>query len=188
MAQPYDLSGLAAAQVTIAQMVADQAAGRTKFAGGFETWVPNPPGTFLAKLSVGGSLTATTTNAVRAMLTSVRMVFDLIAGGTGVVAESAVTSNSAAVPAPALASGAKGAVGPVVYSGAAQATSYDLSGIAALQTTASAMLADQQSGVTNFETAFLAVLTSGGASQSLTMPGVRDRLASLRRTFDQLAQ
>ncbi len=188
MAQPYDLSGFAAAQLTIAQMVADQAAGRTKFAGGFETWLPNPPGTFLAKLAVGGALTPTTTNTVRAMLTGLRMVFDLIAGGTGVVAEAAVTSISAAVPAPALASGAKGAVGPVVYAGTAQSTSYDLSGIAALQATANAMLADQQSETTNFELPFLALLTSGGANQSITMSTVRGKMADLRRAFDQLAQ
>lgn len=188
MAQPYDLSGFAAAQTTVNQMAADQMAGRTRFAGGFETWVPNPPGTFLAITAVGGALVPTTTNAVRAMLTALRMVFDLIAGGAGTVAEAAMTANSAAVPAPALASGAKGATGPVVYGGTAQATSYDLSGIAALQATANAMLADQQARVTNFEANFQAVLASGGAAQSFTIAQTRALLKQLRLSFDQLAQ
>lgn len=188
MAQPYDLTGFASAQVTVAQMIADQAAGRTKFAGGSATWIPNPPGTFLAKLAVGGSLTATTTNAVRALLTTLRVTFDLIAAATGTVAETAITANSAAVPAPPLASGKAGAVGPVVYGGTAQATSYDLSGIAALQATANTMVADQQSKATNFEGSFQALLPSGGGAQAFTMAGVRALMAQLRASFDVLAQ
>src|SRR6185437_14507333 len=146
-------------------MVADQAAGRVKFAGGSETWIPNPAGTFTAIVSVGGALVPTTTNAVRAMLTSLRSVFDLITAASGTIAAQAVTSTSAAVPAPALESGTKGAIGPVVYVGSAQGTSYDLSGIASLQVTAAKMLADQQSGVTNFERSFLATLSSGSSAK-----------------------
>src|SRR6185437_4152479 len=169
-------------------MVADQAAGRVKFAGGSETWVENPAGTFTAIVSVGGGLVPTTTNTVRSMLTALRAALDLVTAAAGTVAQQAVTTTSAAVPAPALESGTKGAVGPIVYIGSAQGTSYDLSGIAALQTTAAAMLADQQSGATNFERAFLATLTSGGGNQSITMAKVRALYAQLRAAFDKLAQ
>lgn len=217
MAQPYDLTGFASAQSTVNQMVADQRAGTVKFAGGSETWLPNPTGTFAAIVTVGGGLAPTTTNAVRALLTALRVTFDLINAVTGAAAANAITANSAAVPAPPLEAGARGAIGPVVYIGVAQGTSYDLSGIAALQATASAMLADQQAGLLrvdagdNFELredatvelredgaeelrdgniggSFLAQLLSAGPIVPVTMADVRALYAQLRGAFDQLAQ
>ncbi len=187
MAQPYDLSGFASAEATIAQMVADQASGATKFAGGSETWAENPLGTFKAILVSGASAVATTTNNLRAALTALRMTFDLIAGGTGAVAEAAAAG--AAVPSPALEAGDPRAGGPAAGGGNAAATNYDLSGIAALQATANTMMADQQSGATRFLGGpFSAILTSGGQTQSISIFDVRNRLARLRLTFDRLAQ
>lgn len=187
MAQPYDLSGFVGAQDTVDQMVADQAAGRTKFAGGAESWIENPPGTFLAVLS-GGALVPTTTNAVRATLRTLQVTFDLIAAAPGAVAENSVVKNSAAVPPPALEAGCAGANGPLVYAGTPQATNYDLSGIAALQATATAMMADQQSGATSFAGGFTAILVPGGSPTTTTMAATRRRLARLRAAFDLLAQ
>jgi hypothetical protein len=188
MAQPYDLTGFAGAQATVDQMVADQNAGRVKFSGGSETWLANPTGTFTAILAVGGGLVPTTTNAVRAMLTALRVSFDMITAAAGTVAETAVATTSAAVPGAALEAGCKGASGPLVYIGVAQGTDYDLSGIAALQTTANAMTADQQSGATNFAAPFQATLVSGGGAQSVTMQQVRAFLARLSAAFALLAQ
>jgi hypothetical protein len=61
--------------------------------------------------------------------------------------------------------------GPLVNAPASVAnTSYDLSGIAALQTSVNAMLADQQNGVSVFvgNAGFQAILTPGGAAQTFT--------------------
>ena len=44
MSQPYDLSGLASLNTSITQMLADQKSGAVKFAGGSQTWIPNPAG------------------------------------------------------------------------------------------------------------------------------------------------
>jgi hypothetical protein len=57
MSQPYDLSGLASLNTSIAQMLADQKSGAVKFAGGSQTWIPNPAGSFKAKLSSAAGLT-----------------------------------------------------------------------------------------------------------------------------------
>lgn len=192
MAQPYDLTGIANLQATIAQMLADQTSGKIKFAGGSQTWIPNPVGWFNAKLSVGGGLSPTTTFMVRTGLKAVRTTLDLIAGGAGTVAANAVQQNTP----PSLLNetgrsptGPQQASGPVVNGPSSVAsTSYDLSGVAALQTTVNAMLADMQSGATVFagEAAFQGILVPGGAAQSTTIRQVVARFAAMTANFDLL--
>jgi hypothetical protein len=184
----YDLSGFANAQVTVAQMITDQRSGAVKFAGGSETWLDNPRGLFTAVLQGGGSAVTTTTNNVRALLTSLRATFDALAASPGTISENAAIP--AALPPIALQAGTSSAIGPIVdTSGTVQATAYDLSGIGALQATANQMLADQQSGAANFVKGPIpVVLTPGGPVQSLTMVAIRGHLARLRLLLDQLAQ
>ena len=69
-------------------------------------------------------------------------------------------------------------------------TSYDLSGIAALQTTANQMLADQQAGTTAFvgNAGFNAILTPGGATQRASIGLVVAMFAAMTANFDFLDQ
>jgi hypothetical protein len=194
VAQPYDLSGIAALQASIAQMLRDQRSGAVKFAGGYATWVPSPTGVFNAILSTGGTPSPTTTNLVRISLRQVRTTLNLIAGGTGAVAANAV--QAATPPTILLETGQNptlttGFIGPVVNApGSIAQTKYDLSGIAALQTAANAMLADQQSGATVFagNAKFQAILTAGGAAQNTTINAVVALFAHLMANFDLLDQ
>ena len=178
MAQPYDLSGLIAAHATIVTMVKDQTTGTTKFAGGAQTWTTPQTGVFLATLAVGGLPVPTTTNNIRAALTNLKYGFDLLDAGAGTSATGVTVTAVAAYAS-------QSAVG-----GVAQQTNYDLSGIAAVQTTLTAMLADQTGGVTDFVDGnpFQAILTGAGNAQTATMVQVRLRLAAVLATFDQLAQ
>jgi hypothetical protein len=174
MAQPYDLSGIASLQISIAQMLKDQKSGAVKFAGGFQTWQPNPTGYFKAILASGGQPTQTTTNLVRISLRGVRTTLDLLAGGTGSVAANVVqasTPPTLLLETGKLQTGQAVAFGPLVNAPTFVAnTSYDLSGIAALQTMVNAMLADQQSGTTVFagNAKFSAILTASGVVQNTT--------------------
>jgi hypothetical protein len=192
MSQPYDLSGIAALQATIAQMVADQTSGAVKFAGGAQTWLPSPAGWFLAILAAGGSMSPTTTTIVRTALKAVRTTLDLIAGGTGTAAAHAVQANtppSFLLETGRSPTGPQTATGPVVNGATSvAATSYDLSGVAALQTTANAMLADMQSGGTVFadSTPFQAILLPGGAAQSTNIRAVLMLFAAITAQFDFL--
>jgi hypothetical protein len=194
VAQPYDLSGIASLQASIAQMQRDQASGAVKFAGGFQTWQASPTGQFKAILSVGGTPSPTTTNLVRISLRQIRQTLDLIAGGTGTVAANAVqaaTPPTLLLETGSLPTGPTSATGPLVTGGGTVAnTSYDLSGIAALQTTVNAMLADQQAGTTTFvgNKAFQAILTAGGTAQNSTINGVVALFAAMTFNFDQLDQ
>ncbi len=192
MAQPYDLSGIATLQATIVQMIADQRAGRVKFAGGAATWIPNPQGWFNAKLSLGGGLSPTTTTIVRTALKAVRTTLDLIAGGTGTVAATAVQANtppSFLLETGRSPTGPQTASGPVVNAATSVAnTSYDLSGVTALQATANAMLADQQAGTTVFvgDKPFTAILVPAGAAQSTKISAVVALFAAMTGQFDLL--
>jgi hypothetical protein len=194
MAQPYDLSGIATAQATVAQMLRDQASGAVKFAGGFQTWQPSPTGVFKAILAVGGTAAPTTTNIVRQAIRAVRTTLDLIAGGTGSAAANAV---QAATPPSLLLEtgqppfGPASALGPLANAATVVAnTSYDLSGIAALQTAVNQMLADQQSGATVFagNAKFSAIVTAGGAAQSTTISAAVALFAAMTANFDLLDQ
>lgn len=207
MAQPYDLTGFASASATILQMIADQKSGAVKFAGGSQIWLNGQTGLFKAILAVGGSLVTTTTNVVRSNLTVLRTYLQLIAGGTGTsAANAAVTAAQNSVGGNATAYETDAAfrnlipIQPATGSpGTVQATTYDLSGIAALQTTAAAMLADQQAGTTSFvgggegwltspKGQFSATLTPGGPAQAATMVAVLALFAALQANFDQLDQ
>ena len=194
MAQPYDLTGIASLQTSIAQMLRDQKSGAVKFAGGFQTWQPSPTGYFKAILSSGGTPSPTTTNVVRISLKDVRITLDLIAGGTGSVAANAiqgVTPPSFLLETGRSPTGPTTATGPLVNSPTTVAnTSYDLSGIAALQTTVNLMLADQQAGTTAFvgNKAFTAKLTAGGANQSTNINAVVALFAAMTANFDLLDQ
>lgn len=190
MAQPYDLSGFVPLHAVFDQMVLDQTRGTVKFAGGSQTWLSSDPGWFKAKLSSGGSLAATTTANIRALLETLRINFDLLAASAGTLATAvAVTAQSPPLP---LASGAFSASGAVTAGTQVIAnTNYDLSSLANLQTTATQMIADQQTGVTNFggganPNTFSAILSPGAAAQTTTMPVVRGRLAAARARFDLL--
>jgi hypothetical protein len=190
----YDLSGLAKARITIDQMIADQTAGRTKFAGGSQIWVPNHPGAFLAILSVGGGLVATTTNYVRGLFfTVLKAYFDLLVAGAGTLVSS-VTGPSATAVATVAARGSLPRFSPYLFptinAGTPQNTDYDLSGLAAAQTTATLMINNQTSGVTDFAggQSFQAILTVGGVAQSTTMANAIAMFAALRARFDLLAQ
>lgn len=190
MAQPYDLTGIASLQTTIAAMLADQRSGKVKFAGGNATWVANPTGWFKAILSSGGSPSPTTTFQVRTSLKAVRTTLDLIAGGTGASAANAV---QASTPPTFLLetgrnpTGPQTASGPVVNSATSVAnTSYDLSGIAALQTTVNAMLADQQSGATVFAGNASFTANYGAGNVSTRINEAVARYAAMTAQFDGL--
>lgn len=184
----YDLSGFAGALATVNQMAADQRSGAIKFAGGSVTWLDNPSGKFTAIVAVGGSALPTTTNNVRALLTTLRATFDVLAASPGAASENIAIL--AAVPPIALQAGFSRANGPIVDGGGTvQQTAYDLSGIGALQTTANQMVSDQLAGGTQFITGtFPAIFEPGGPTLQSTMSDVRGRLARLRVVFDQLAQ
>jgi len=194
MAQPYDLSGIASLQVAIAKMLADQRTGAVKFAGGYATWVPSPTGTFKAILSSGGTPSPTTTNLVRISLKAIRTTLDLIAGGTGASAANAVqaaTPPTLLLETGKLQTGPSTATGPLVNAPTTIAnTSYNLSGVAALQTTVNQMLADQQAGTTAFvgNAGFNAILTAGGATQRASIGLVVAMFAALTANFDLLDQ
>lgn len=190
MAQPYDLSAIASLQTAIAAMLSDQQAGRVKFAGGSATWVPNPQGWFKAILSSGGTPSPTTTFQVRTSLKAVRTTLDLIAGGTGTSAANAVQTST---PPTVLLetgrnpTGPQTASGPVVNSPSTVAnTSYDLSGIAALQTTVNGMLTDMQSGATVFAGNALFTANLGNGNQSTSIAAVVQRYAAVQAQFDGL--
>lgn len=201
MAQPYDLTGIANLQTTIVQMLADQNFGSVNFCGGDETWVPNPTGWFKAILTTGRSPTATTIYMQRTALKNVRTILDLIAGGTGTAAALAVqqsTPPSFLLETGRAPTGPNVAFGPLVNAASSVAnTSYDLSGIAALQTAANSMLADQQSRTTVFtgwgetwkvvpQGQFQAIYVPGGNPQTTNMGAVIDRFKSMQLQFDQL--
>jgi hypothetical protein len=194
MTQPYDLSALDPLRASIEAMIADQLSGAVKFAGGYATWVPAPTGTFKAILSSGGTPSPTTTNLVRIGLKGIRTTLDLLAGGTGTVAANVVqtdTPPTLLLETGKLATGPSTATGPLVNAPASVAnTSYDLSGIPALQATANAMLADQQAGASTFvgNTSFQAIMTPGGAAQGLTINQAVERFGALQRRFDVLDQ
>lgn len=190
MSQPYDLSGIANLQATISKMIADQKSGAVKFAGGSQTWIPNPQGWFKAILTASGSPSPTTTFMVRTSLKAVRTTLDLIAGGTGTVAANAV---QASTPASFLLetgrspTGPQTASGPVVNGATSVAnTSYDLSGIAALQTAVNAMLADMQSGATVFADSltFSANVVAGNVTTNIR--AVVALFAAMTAQFDLL--
>ncbi len=187
MAAPYDLSGIVPLRATFDQMVLDQTAGTVKFSGGSQTWLNSGRGWFKAKLSVGGSLAATTTANVRALLETLRIYFDLLAASAGTTATSVATA--AQSPPLTLASGSFSASGAVTAGTQIIAnTAYDLSALATLQATANTMVADRQSGVTNFvdSTPFQAILIPGAAAQSTNIQTVRALLAAARGRFDLL--
>ncbi len=201
MSQPYDLSGFATLTATLDQMLDDQAGGSVNFAGSAETWIPAPTGWFKAILTGGGQPTPTTANAVRTALNSVRTVFDLLAGGTGPVAAmavQAVTPPSLLLETGRSPTGPQQASGPLMNAPPFVAnTSYDLSGIAALQAAANAMLADMLSGATSFtgwgETwlntprgRFQALLLPSGPAQTVTMGVVTGLMTDLQRRCDLL--
>lgn len=195
MAQPYDLTGIANLQTTLLQMLADQTSGAVKFAGGCETWVPSPTGWFNAILTAGASPTATTTNMVRIPIRDVRVTLDLLAGGTGLVAANAVqgvTPPSLLLETGRVPTGPNIAFGPLVNGATFVAsTSYDLSGIAALQTTVNTMLADQQAGTTFFvgNAPFNAIYVPVTmAVQSTTLADALGRFRAMQAQFDLLDQ
>lgn len=194
MAQPYDLSGIASLQLSIAQMLRDQRSGAVKFAGGYATWVPSPTGTFKAILSSGGTPSPTTTNLVRISLKAIRTTLDLIAGGTGASAANAVqaaTPPTLLLETGKLPTGPTTATGPLVNPPTTIAnTNYDLSGVVALQTTANQMLADQQAGTTAFvgNAGFNAILTPGAATQRASIGLVVAMFAAMTANFDLLDQ
>jgi hypothetical protein len=193
MAQPYDLSGIATVQAAVSQMLKDQRSGAVKFAGGFMTWVPAPTGWFKAILSSGGTPSPTTTNLVRISIRGVRTTLDLLAGGTGTSAANVVqaaTPPTFLLETGKLATGPTTATGPLVNPALTVAnTSYDLSGIVALQATANQMLADQQAGTTFFvgNTKFTAIFTTGQTAQT-TIQAVIALYAALQANFDLLDQ
>lgn len=201
MAQPYDLSGIAALDVTVNQMLADQTSGAVNFAGSEQSWITSPTGWFNAILTSGGNPSATNMDAVRTSLKSVRTIFDLVAGGTGSAAALAVqasTPPSFLLETGRNPTGPQVAYGPVMNAASFVAsTRYDLSGIAKLQTTANAMLADALSGATVFtgwgeawkpspKGQFQAILVPNGAAQTATMGTVLDRMNALQKKFGQL--
>lgn len=187
MAQPYDLTGIASLQATIAAMLADQQSGAVKFAGGYETWIPNPTGWFKAILSSGGNPSPTTTFMVRTGLKAVRTTLDLIAGGAGSAAANAVqgsTPPSLLLETGRNPTGPQTAVGPVVNSPSTVAnTSYDLSGVAALQTTVNQMLADMQSGTTVFAGNALFTANYGSGSAPTRINEAVARFAAMTAQF-----
>ena len=201
MSQPYDLSGLAALDVTLNQMLGDQASGATGFAGSEQSWIASPTGWFKAILTSGGSPSPTNADAVRTSFKSVRTIFDLLAGGTGSAAALAVqasTPPSLLLETGRSPTGPQTAYGPVMNAASFVAsTSYDLSGIANLQTTANAMLADALSGATVFtgwgeawkpspKGQFQAILVPNGAAQAATIGTVLDRMNLLQKKLGQL--
>lgn len=201
MAQPYDLSGIAALDVTVNQMLADQNAGSVNFAGSDETWIPSPTGWFKAILVSGGNPSPTTADQVRDALKTVRALFDVIAGGTGSSAALAVqigTPPSLLLETGRSPTGPQTAYGPVMNAASfVAATSYDLSGIANLTTTANAMLADALSGATSFtgwgetwkpnpQGQFQAIMVPNGSAQTATMGPVRSAFGAVRAKFDKL--
>lgn len=176
----YDLSGLTAARGTIEKMIVDQTAGRVKFAGGNETWVPRPVGWFGAIVAVGGGLVGTTTNVVRSMFTVMRSDLFLLAAGAGPVATAInVVAASGSLVIPRIGGT------PLV-----QNTNYDLSGIAAAQSTITSMISDAGKNITSFTVGnyFPVIFSLDGTIEPATMLRVLAFLAAVRSRFDLLAQ
>ncbi len=190
MAQPYDLSGIVTLRAVFDQMGLDQAAGTVLFSGGSQTWLARDRGWFKATLSVGGSLAATTTANLRLSMETLRVMFDVLAASAGTLATSvAIAAQS---PPFTLASGSFSASGAVTAgTQVIQNTNYNLADLTTLQAVATQMVADAQTGITNFgggaqPNIFMAILQPGGPSQTTTMPVVRRRFAAARASFDLL--
>lgn len=194
MAQPYDLSALVPLRAAIESMIRDQTSGAVKFTGGYATWVSSPTGAFKAILASGGTPVPTTTNLIRISLKGIRTTLDLLSGGTGASSANVVqtdTPPTLLLETGKLATGPSSATGPLVNApGSVANTSYDLSGIVALQATVNQMLTDQQAGTTAFvgNKSFNATLVAGATAVATNINAVVGLFAELQRRFDGLGQ